>query len=71
MGEESKSSGGAFRERGFGFSFDHLVLGAKTPGAKINAFGLALNEDGGWVNIRYPAPVGMALGMTNIMTELR
>ena len=69
MGRESKRSGGAFRERGF--SFDYLVLGAKTPGANINAFGFAINEDGGWVNIRYPASVSMALGVTDIVTELR
>ena len=69
MGRESKRSGGTFREEGFRFS--HLVLGTKAPGTQVNSFRLAINEDGGRVNIRYPASVGVALGVTDIMTELR
>ena len=69
MGRESKRSGGAFR--GGGFRFSHLVLGTKAPGAQVSTFRLAINEDGGRVNIGSPASVGVALGVTDIVTELR
>jgi len=47
------------------------MLGAKAPGAQVNSFRLAINEDGGRVNIGSPASVGVALGVTDIVTELR
>ncbi len=49
---------------------DHFMLGAKTPGAQVYPFLLSVNDDGGRVDIGYPAAVGMPLGMAHIMTEL-
>ena len=69
LGRESKRSGRAFR--GGGFRFSYLMLGTKASGAQVSTFRLAINEDGGRVNIGSPASVGVALGVTNIMTELR
>jgi len=46
------------------------MLTAQAPGAKVKPFWLAVNNDGGGMDIGYPAPVGVALGMTDIMTEL-
>ena len=69
MGRESKRSGGAFC--GGGFRFSYLVLGAEAPGAQVSTFRLTINEDGGRVNIGSPASVGVALGVTDVMTELR
>jgi len=47
------------------------VLGAQAPGAQVKPFWLSIDSDGGGVNVRHPAAVGMAFGMTDIMTELR
>ena len=47
------------------------MLGAEAPGAQVSTFRLAIDEDGGRVNIGSPASVGVALGVTDIMTELR
>ena len=47
------------------------MLCSQAPGAKIEAFLLALDDDGGGMYIWYPAAVGMPLGVTYIMTELR
>ena len=47
------------------------MLVAQAPGAQVEAFWLAAYSDSGRVNIRHPAAVGVALGMADIMTELR
>ena len=47
------------------------MLSTQASGAQVEALWLAINNDSGRVNIRYPASVGMALGMANVMTELR
>ena len=46
------------------------MLGAKASGAQVKTFWLSTNGDGHRVNIGHPAAVGVALGMTDIMTEL-
>jgi len=47
------------------------MLGAQAPGAQVKSFWLTIYSDGGRVNIGQPATVGVALGMADIMTELR
>ena len=49
----------------------HLVLGAQAARAQVEAFGLPVNDDGGGMNIRCPAAVGMPLGVADVMTEKR
>jgi hypothetical protein len=51
--------------------FSHFILRAQAPGAKVKVLHLAIDEDSSGVNIGYPAPVGMAFGVADIMTELR
>jgi hypothetical protein len=52
-------------------SFGCFVLGAQASGAKVEVLHLAVNWDGGGVNVGRPVPVGMAFGMADIMTVLR
>ena len=47
------------------------MLGAQAPGAQVKPFWLSIDSDGGGVNVRHPAAVGVAFGMADIMTELR
>jgi hypothetical protein len=47
------------------------MLCSQTPGAEVKTFLLTVNNNRGRVNIWYPAAVGMPLGVTDIMTELR
>jgi hypothetical protein len=47
------------------------MLGAQASGAQVKPFWLAVYQDGGGVNIGYPAAVGVAFGVADIMTELR
>ena len=47
------------------------MLGAQASGAQVKPFWLAIYNDSDRVNIGHPATVGMALGMANVMTELR
>ena len=54
-----------------GKGLNHLVLGTQAPGTQVKALFLAVNSDGGWVDIGGPAPVGPALGMAYIMSEKR
>ena len=51
--------------------FSHLVLSAQASGAQIETFWLTIDNNGGRVYIRHPAPISVALGMADIMTELR
>jgi hypothetical protein len=57
-----------YRERS---GFGDLMLGPQAPSTDVNVLGLAIDVDGGGVYISYPTPVGAALGMTDMMTELR
>ncbi len=47
------------------------MLRAQAPGAQVEPFRLSLDGDGGRVNIRQPAAVGVALGVADVMTKLR
>jgi len=51
--------------------FGHFVLRPQAPGAKIKVLQLPVDEDSCGVNIGCPAPVSMAFGVADIMTELR
>jgi hypothetical protein len=51
-------------------SLGDLVLAAQAPGAQVQPFWLTIYNNGGGVNVRYPAAVGMAFGMADIMTKL-
>ncbi len=46
------------------------MLGAQAPGAQAEPFLLTVHNESDSVNIRHPAPLGMALGVTNIIAEL-
>ncbi len=48
----------------------YLVLGTQAAGADFNPCGLALNGQGSLLYIGKPAPIGVALGMTHIMSKL-
>lgn len=50
-------------------SFGYLVLGAQAPGAQVKPFRLTININDGGVDIGRPAPVGAALGVTDVMAE--
>ena len=52
-------------------SFSYLVLVAQAPGAQVKPFWLSIDNDGGGMDVGYPAAVGVALGVADIMTELR
>ena len=47
------------------------MLVAQASGAQVKPFWLSIDNDGGRVNIRHPAAVGVALGMADVMTKLR
>jgi hypothetical protein len=51
--------------------FRSLMLGTQAPGAQVKVPSLAVDIDGRGVNIGRPAPVGVALGMADVMTEKR
>ena len=53
------------------FSFGDLMPGAQASGAQVEPFWLAINRNSGRVNIRQPEAVGVALGVADVMTELR
>ena len=46
------------------------MLGTKASGTQVEAFRLTINSDSDRMNIRHPAPVGVAHGVAYIMTEL-
>jgi hypothetical protein len=52
-------------------SFNDLVLSTQAPGAQVEVLYLAIDSDISGVDIGRPAAVGMALGVADIMTELR
>ena len=57
-----------WRERLGGFQ--HFMLGPQTSGAQVETLELTVYGNRGRVYIRYPAAVGMPLGMAYIVTEL-
>jgi hypothetical protein len=46
------------------------MLAANTPGTQVKPLLLTVYNEGNRMNIWHPAPFGMALGMTDIVTEL-
>jgi len=46
-----------------------LVLSAEATGAEVHVLDLPVNSHRGWMNVRGPAAVGPALGMTDVMAE--
>jgi hypothetical protein len=48
----------------------NLLPGAQTPGADVYPLPFAVYDDGGFADIRQPAPLGMALGMGYIISNL-
>ena len=56
---------------GGGNCLGYLMLGTQAPGAQVESLFLTTYNDCGGMYIRHPAAVGVTLGMTDIMTELR
>ncbi len=52
------------------YNFRHFVLGAQASSAEVKSFLLTIYNDSSRVNIRHPATISAALGVTHIMTEL-
>jgi hypothetical protein len=48
-----------------------LLLGAQAPCADIDPLPLAVYDDGSLADIGHPAPLGMALGMGYVISNLR
>ena len=48
-----------------------LMLVAQASGAQVKPFSLAIDDDNRRVDIGFPAAVGMALRVADIMAELR
>ena len=48
----------------------HFMPGAQAPGTQVHTLSLAVNDEGGGVNIGHPAAVGMPLGMAYVMAKL-
>jgi len=46
------------------------MLCAQASGAEVETFSFAIYNNRNRVNIRYPASLGVTLGVTNIMTKL-
>jgi hypothetical protein len=51
--------------------FDGLMLRAQAPGAQVKVTGFAVDIYSSGVYIGDPPPVGMALGMADVMAEKR
>jgi hypothetical protein len=47
------------------------MLGTQATCAKIDVPGLPLDIDSGGVDVGNPSPIGMALGVADVMTEER
>jgi hypothetical protein len=52
-------------------NFDRFVLRAQAPGTKVEVTGFAVDIYRSGVYIGGPAPVGMAFGVADVMTEKR
>ncbi len=47
------------------------MLSAQASGAQVKSFWLTIYNDSNRVNIRHPAPFGVAFRVAHIVTELR
>jgi len=54
-----------------GLSFTGFILRAQAPGAQVEVPGFPFDIDGSGMDIGRPAPVGVALGVADIMAEKR
>ena len=54
-----------------GLDISRFILGTQAPGAQVKVFRLPADKNSGGMYVGRPAPVGMAFGMADIMTELR
>jgi len=52
-------------------SVSDFLLRTQTPGAEVHPFCLSINVYRCGMDIGYPAAISAALGVTDIMTELR
>jgi len=50
-------------------SFGDLMLGSQAPGTQVEPFCLTINIYSSGMDVGYPAAVGAALGVTDIMAE--
>ncbi len=50
--------------------FSCFMLSAQASGAQVEPFLLTIYNDSSRMNIRHPATLSMAFGVTHIMTEL-
>lgn len=48
-----------------------FIIRTQAAGAQVESFGFAFDHDRGWMNIGHPAPLGMALGMADIISVER
>lgn len=48
---------------------NQLVLGTQTPGTHVEPCLTAIFYGGNWMNIRLPAPLGVALGVADVVTK--
>ena len=46
------------------------MLVTQTSGTQVKPLGLAVYNDGGWVNVGYPAALSVAFRVTHIVTKL-
>jgi len=46
------------------------MLGAQAPRAEVKPLLLTINNNSDWVNVRQPSPLGVTLGMADIVAEL-
>ena len=47
------------------------MLATQASGAQVKPFRLAIDNNGGWLDVWHPAAVSVAFGVADIMTELR
>lgn len=52
-------------------SFGYFVLSTQAPGTQVEAFCPAVYGYLGGMDVGQPHPVGVTLGVTDVMTELR
>ena len=53
-----------------GLDISRFILRTQASGAQVQLFHLAVNHNGGGMNISRPVPVGMSFGMADVMTIL-
>ena len=67
-----KITGGLVRQRNRCYSGDlsRFILTPQASGAQVETFLFTIDGEGSGVNVGYPAPVGVALRVADIMAEL-